>query len=100
MDALNLKGSYVIAEEMASLYVDVSRQDITPALSYLEHFELVDNEDAQSTSDQKVSEIIRYSLRARDKISAKAEEVCTNHQTIIIDEKIKAADESSRDAEN
>ncbi len=78
MDALNLKGSYVIAEEMASVYVDISRQDITPALNYFEHLSLVDNEDTQFTPGQKMREMVDYAQKARATISAKAEKVCTN----------------------
>ena len=99
VDASSLKGSYVIAEEMASVYVDISRQDITPALNYFEHLSLVENQHAQFTPGQKVREMMDYAQKARATISAKAEKVCTNQQTII-DNRIEAADENCRDVEN
>ena len=97
MYALNLKGSYVVAEEMASVYVDISREDITPALNYFEHVSLVDNEDTQFTPGQKMREMM-YAQKARATVSAKAKKVCTHVQTII-DETIEAANEICRDVE-
>lgn len=83
---------------MASVYVDISRQDITPALNYFEHVSIFHNKDTQFTPGQKMREMMDYAQKARATISAKAEKVCTHVQTII-DETIEAANEICRDVE-
>lgn len=91
VDALNLKGNYLVAGEMASVYVDISRKHILPGVNTVERLGLNSDQISAATSTKRANQILsaqdstpaakadtllRYARRAASDISKIAEKVC------------------------
>ena len=78
VDALKLRGSYLVAGELASVYVDISKKHIMPGVNAVERLGLGSGEDSQMSPTQRISLILKSARKAQSEISAKAEKVCTS----------------------
>ena len=77
LDALNLRGNYLVAGELASVYYDISRKHIMPGVNTIERLGLRSTEDSsQTTSAEKARQILKYARKAQSEISKMAQEVC------------------------
>ena len=80
VDALKLRGSYLVAGELASVYVDISKKHIMPGVNAVERLGLGSGEDSQMSPTQRISQILKSARKAQSEISTKAEKVCIDHQ--------------------
>ena len=80
VDALKLRGSYLVAGELASVYVDVSKKHIMPGVNAVERLGLGSGEDSQMSPTQRIDKILKSARKAQSEISTKAEKVCLIHQ--------------------
>lgn len=80
VDALKLRGSYLVAGELASVYVDISKKHIMPGVNAVERLGLGTDENSNITPAQKSSQILKHARKAQSEISSKAEEVRTGYQ--------------------
>lgn len=81
VDALKLRGSYLVAGELASVYVDISKKHIMPGVAAVERLGLPGSgEDSQMSPTQRISLILKSARKAQSEISAKAEKVRTSHR--------------------
>ena len=78
VDALKLRGNYLVAGELASVYVDISKKHIMPGVSAVERLGLGSGEDSQMSPTQRINLILKSARKAQSEISTKAEKVCTN----------------------
>jgi hypothetical protein len=77
VDALNLRGNYLVAGELASVYVDISRKHIMPGVNTIERLGLPSEVTSHMTSAEKAQQIVKYARKAQSEISAMAEKVRT-----------------------
>ena len=77
VDALKLRGSYLVAGELASVYVDISRKHIMPGVNAVERLGIGSEENSQATTAQKLNHILKHARKAQSEISVKAEKVRT-----------------------
>lgn len=75
VDSLKLRGSYLVAGELASVYVDISKKHIMPGVSAVERLGLSTDKNSDMTPAQKSSQILLHARKAQSEISARAEEV-------------------------
>ena len=81
VDALKLRGNYLVAGELASVYVDISKKHIMPGLNAVERLGLRSGEDSQMSPNQTIGQILKSARKAQSEISTESEKVCIDHQT-------------------
>jgi hypothetical protein len=75
MDALQLRGHYLVAGELASVYVDVSKKHIMPGLDQIGRLASNGEGSSQMTARAKAKAIQDYARKAQADINAKAAKV-------------------------
>ena len=76
MDALQLRGHYLVAGELASVYVDVSHKHIMPGVNEIDRLGVTNGEgSSQMTARAKAKAIQDYARKAQADINAKAAKV-------------------------
>ena len=81
VDALKLRGNYLVAGELASVYVDISKKHIMPGLNTVERLGLRSGEDSQMSPNQIIGQILKSARKAQSEISTESKKVCIDHQT-------------------
>ena len=79
VDALKLRGSYLVAGELASVYVDISKKHIMPGVNAVERLGIGTGGDSQMSPTQRIDQVLKGARKAQSEIRTKAEKVCLNH---------------------
>jgi hypothetical protein len=75
MDALQLRGHYLVAGELASVYVDVSRKHIMPGVDQIDRLATNGEGSSRTVARAKARAIQDYARKAQAEINDKAAKV-------------------------
>jgi hypothetical protein len=88
IDALQLRGFYLVAQAMATTYVDISAHYIIPGVKQVDLLGIASEEEVpESMFQSKIESLERYSQEAQSKINNIAQQVSiipSQHHGVVL----------------